>query len=70
VDSKDVSVETQKQLGNLIATLAQQVTTTRSRSVIGALLNGIEEIVRPFNSLFSLVQNVTKAISSLSNFDA
>ncbi len=58
IDSNEMNAETKRDLGELIATLSEQVSGRRSKPIIKLILQGIEERVKPINSIWTLIERL------------
>ena len=65
VDSQELPKETKQEVGELLGTLSEQIAGKRSKSVIGAVLKGIEERVKSANTLWAFGEKISKLLISL-----
>lgn len=67
LDTNEIAAETKRELVSLISTLSEQVTAKRSKSTMAAILKGIEDRVRPINTIWTLCSNVATLVSGITN---
>ncbi|WPY94547.1 hypothetical protein T8T21_00005 [Limimaricola variabilis] len=65
IDSKDISGIDKHEIGELLGTLSEQIAGKRSKPVISSILKGIEERVKPVDSLWSFAEKIGGLLSSL-----
>lgn len=63
VDSNHLSDEAKRELGELIASLGDQIVGKRSSPVMKSLLEGIAERARPANDIFSMFEKLSGLVS-------
>jgi hypothetical protein len=65
LDSGEIAADTKRELVSLVSSLSEQVTTKRSKSVMGSILKGIEERVRPINAIWTLFSHVAALVGTI-----
>ncbi|MEP1329129.1 hypothetical protein [Pseudophaeobacter sp.] len=65
VDTVELTKESKHEVGELLGTLSEQITGKRSKPVIESVLKGIEERVKPANTLWAFAEKIGGLLTDL-----
>ena len=65
IDSNEIQENCKREVGELLAALTEQITGTRSKSVLTSLLDGIKSRVETANSVWTLAERVQSLVLAL-----